>query len=176
MKAKKKDWPTGVIYNRKKALDVRLWRHFGRYATFDGAEVHIEYGDSPAEPAPSLLPFELPPVDILFEYDDICLAMAGKWRVSQGLSCWATTSVYPMARIWINDEWGCSDSDLLRYWAEHETFSGVEVSIWPIHIYAPRGDEDDEAWEWHMYEKTMEWLDTDWDSDGSHDPYRSSLP
>ena len=78
MKAKKKDWPTGVIYNRKIALDVRLWLYFGRYATFDGAEVHMTYGDSQAESAPSPLPFELPPVDILFEYDDICLAAAKK--------------------------------------------------------------------------------------------------
>ena len=160
MRAKEKVWPIGEIYNRKTALDVRLWLYFGKYATFDGAEVYMKFGDSPAESA--LIPAE-------FVDEDIRLTMAWKWWKSQGASHRAMTGLYPMARIYISDEWGCSDSDFLTYWAKHKTFSGAEVYIWPIHLWAPCGDEDDETWEWHMYEKTREWLDPDWDSDDSHD-------
>ena len=107
MKANLKDWPTGEIYNRKNALDVGMWLHFGKYATFKGAEVHMKFGGSAVDSA--LIPAEL-------DDEDIRSAMAWKWWESQGASHMAMTGLYPMARIYISDEWGCSDRDLLADW------------------------------------------------------------
>ena len=153
MKANLKDWPTGEIYNRKIALDVGMWLHFGKYATFDGAEVYMKFRDSsPAESA--LIPAEFANLDIRFE--DIRFTMAVKWWVSQGPSHRATKSLYPMARIWTSDEWGYSDRYLLAYWLQHKTFSGAAVHIWPVPVYPPCEDEGDTEWDWHVYEQTRE--------------------